>query len=126
MASVRPTPERVNYFISYTAVDREYAEWIAWELERCGFTYILQTRDFPPGSRFMREMRRWLERADQLIAVFSAAYFQSGYASLEMETMLAGDPVGATRPVIPVRIAECKIPVMFGDLVYIDLVGKGE
>lgn len=124
MADPHPAPERANYFISYTAVDREYAEWIGWELERAGFTYILQARDFPPGSRFMREMRRALDASDQLIAVFSPAYFQSQYTSLELETMQGSDPLGAKRSVIPVRIANCQIPRMFSDLVYIDLAGK--
>ena len=126
MRSPRTKPERVNYFISYTGVDREYAEWIGWELERAGYSYILQAKDFPPGSRFIREMRGALERTDQLIAVFSPAYFKSGYASLEIETMLAGDPLGEKRLVIPVRIAECNIPTMFSDLVFIDLIRKGE
>ena len=31
-----------NFFISYTAVDRQWAEWIAWELEEAGYTTILQ------------------------------------------------------------------------------------
>jgi hypothetical protein len=52
---------RTNFFISYTQSDLEAASWIAWELERAGFTYRMQGDDFPPGSRFLTEMRRWLQ-----------------------------------------------------------------
>jgi len=52
MASARTVPERINYFISHTGIDREYAEWIGWELERAGYTYNFR-RKLPTGSRFM-------------------------------------------------------------------------
>lgn len=116
----------VNFFISYTGADAAWAKWVAWELSRRDYTYRLQAEHIPPGARFMREMRRFLEDADHVIPILSTAYFKSEFASLEMEAALADDPTGEARRVIPVRVQPCDIPKLFRDLVYIDFVGKPE
>jgi hypothetical protein len=41
-----------DFFISYTAVNRPWAEWIAVQLEAAGYTTLLQAWDFRPGSDF--------------------------------------------------------------------------
>ncbi len=117
---------RVNFFISYTGSDENIASWIAWELDRARFTYVMQAEHFVPGSRFISEMRRGLGDADHLIAVLSPAYFKSSFGSLEIQSAVAQDPLGEKRRVIPVRVQKCKIPTIFRDLVYIDLVGRTE
>jgi hypothetical protein len=33
-----------DFFISYTGVDRAWAEWIAWQLEAAGYTVVLQAQ----------------------------------------------------------------------------------
>jgi hypothetical protein len=33
-----------DFFISYTAKDRQWAEWVAWQLESAGFTTDIQAR----------------------------------------------------------------------------------
>lgn len=38
-------PGQVDFFISYTAADRAWAEWIAWQLEGGRHTTVLQTWD---------------------------------------------------------------------------------
>ncbi len=119
-------PDSVDFFISYTEDDVEWARWIAWELEREGYTYRLQAEHFPPGARFMNEMRVWLQKADHVLPILSEAYFGSPFASLEMNSAAAEDPLGEARRVIPVRIENCTIPTLFRDLVYIDFVGSTE
>lgn len=116
----------VDFFISYAGSDEDWARWIAWELERAGFTYRIQAEHFPPGSRFVQGMRHWLQNACQLVAVLSPAYFESQFASLEMQSAIATDPLGEDRRVIPVRIEPCDIPRLFSDLVYVDIVGRPE
>ena len=38
-----------DFFISYNSADRQWAEWIAWQLEEAGYTTVLQAWDFRPG-----------------------------------------------------------------------------
>ncbi len=122
-AAARPA---VSFFISYTGSDVKWARWIGQELTAAGYTCRLQAEDFPPGSRFINEMRRALDEAGHVLAVLSPAYFRSDYAALEVQSAIATDPLGRSRRVIPVRIAECAIPEIFRDLVYIDFVGKSQ
>lgn len=119
-----PHTGRVDFFISYTGIDAEWAKWIAWELARAGFTYRIQAEHIPPGSRFINMMRQWLDIADHLIAVLSPAYFESPFASLEINSAIAQDPLGQARRVIPVRVVTCTVPAIFRDLVYIDLAAE--
>jgi hypothetical protein len=45
-----------DFFISYTAADRAWAEWLAWELNAAGYSTLLQAWDMPPGTAFVHEM----------------------------------------------------------------------
>ena len=44
-----------DFFISYTGVNRSWAEWIAVQLEAAGYTTVLQAWDFRPGSDLLHE-----------------------------------------------------------------------
>jgi hypothetical protein len=67
----------VDFFVSYTAADRAWAEWIAWQLEDAGYSTVLQAWDFRPGDNFVVRMRDALETAERTLAVVSAAYLAS-------------------------------------------------
>jgi hypothetical protein len=45
-----------DFFISYNSADRQWAEWIAWQLEEAGYTTVLQAWDFRPDSNFVLEI----------------------------------------------------------------------
>jgi hypothetical protein len=47
-----------DFFISYTAVNRPWAEWIAVQLEAAGYSTLLQAWDFRPGGDFLHEMQQ--------------------------------------------------------------------
>jgi len=73
-----------DFFISYTAVDVRWAEWIAWVLEekkKC--TTMLQAWDFVPGSNFVLEMQKATSSTSRTIAVLSPDYLRSAYAKSE-------------------------------------------
>ena len=121
----RPGDER-DFFISYTSADREWAEWIAWQLEEGGYSTVLQAWDFVPGSNFVVEMDRAARIADRTIAVLSSAYLSASFPPPEWATALAGDPQGLERKLVPVRIEECQPEGLLGQVVYTDLVGLSE
>jgi TIR domain len=50
--------EEQDLFISYTGVNRPWAEWIAAELGRAGYSTVLQAWDFAPGSDFVHKMQQ--------------------------------------------------------------------
>jgi len=119
-------PPRVDFFLSYTGVDRAWAEWIAWQLEDAGYTTRLQAWDFRPGANFVLEMQRAAAEADRTIAVLTPAYLESLFAQPEWAAAFAQDPTGADRRFVPVRVHRCELPGMLKQIVYVDLMDLSE
>ena len=90
-----------DFFISYTAVNQPWAEWIAVTLERAGYTTLLQAWDFAPGSDFVHEMQQATSSAARTIAVLSPAYFGSRFGEAEWRAAFAKDPTGERGPAGP-------------------------
>lgn len=115
-----------DFFISYTTDDAEWAEWLAWELERSGYSVVLQEWDFLPGGNFVSYMNRASAESRRTIAVLSPDYLNSLFAEPEWAAAFAGDPTGAARKLIPVRVRPCEFKGLLRQIVYIDLVGVPE
>ena len=129
MSKTPPTPEnasRKDFFISYTAADQRWAEWIAWELEAARYTTVLQAWDFRPGSNFVLNMNEASAEAERTIAVLSPAYLQSRFTASEWAAAFAQDPTGERGLLLPVRVQECDLQGLLPQISYIDLVGQAE
>ncbi len=116
-----------DYFISYTAADARWAEWIAWVLEgkkKC--TTLLQAWDFVPGSNFVLEMQRAASSTSRTIAVLSPDYLRSAYAKPEWAAAFAQDPEGMKRKLGPVMVRDCTPDGLLKAIVHINLVNLTE
>jgi hypothetical protein len=113
-----------HFFISYNQADRQWAEWIAWQLEGEGYTTILQAWDFLPGTNFVEQMDRAVQSAERTIAVLSPNYLNALYTHSEWQAAFKQDPTGEKGILIPVRVQECKPSGLLGTISYIDLVGQ--
>jgi len=117
---------KIDFFISYTAVDQDVAEWIAWVLEEAGYQTVIQAWDFRPGREFITEMQQALVSAQRVLAVLSPIYLGSRFARAEWNAALASDPTGAAGRLLPVRVAEVTLEGLDLPRVYVDLVGLSE
>ncbi|HLK79215.1 MAG TPA: FxSxx-COOH system tetratricopeptide repeat protein [Streptosporangiaceae bacterium] len=67
---------RVDFWLSYAGRDQDWADWIAWQLVNAGYSVELdawgRTADRTPAIVTAEA----LGRADQMLMLFSAAYFQ--------------------------------------------------
>ena len=72
-----------DFFISYTGTDRQWAEWIAWQLSQNGYDVLIQAWDFRPGTNFIEQMNIALADSKLTIAVLSSAYLKSSYGRAE-------------------------------------------
>jgi TIR domain len=116
-----------DFFISYTAVDVRWAEWIAWVLEeKQKYTTVLQAWDFGPGSNFVLEMQRATASASRTIAVLSPDYLRSAYARPEWAAAFAQDPEGMKRRLVPVMVKDCTPDGLLKTIVRINLVNLSE
>lgn len=119
------SPER-DFFISYTAANRSWAEWVAVQLEQAGYTTVLQAWDLRPGSDFLHEMQQAASTAGRTIALLSPGYFGSEFGEAEWRSAFAKDPTGELGLLVPVRVQPCGPPGLLASRVYIDLVDTTE
>lgn len=115
-----------DFFVSYNRADSKWAEWVAWQLEDAGFTTILQSWDFRPGSNFVLEMDRATKEASRTIAVLSPDYLTSSFTPSEWATAFSRDPTGEKGCLLPIRVRECQLEGLLRQIVYVDLIGQNE
>lgn len=115
-----------DYFISYTAADEKWAEWIAWTLEAHGRKTVLQKWDFAAGSNFVLEMQKAAATAKRTIAVLSPDYPASRFGAAEWAAAFSTDPDSVKRILVPVRVRKTVVEGLLKSIVYIDLVDLDE
>jgi TIR domain len=119
--------DSIDFFISYTASDVAWAEWIAWTLERDGgYSVCFQLWDFAPGTNFPLKMQDAAARSEHTIMVLSPAYLKANFPGPEWAAAFARDPQGIDRRLIPVMIEECEPDGVLAPIVSIRLVGRDE
>ena len=115
-----------DFLVSYTQADRAWAEWIAWQLEADGYRVLIQAWDMVPGSNWAHCMQDGVRRASRTVAVLSAAYLESVFATAEWEAAWRDDPLGVQRKLLVFRVADCERPGLLAGVVGVDLFGMGK
>ena len=115
-----------DFFISYTSADARWAEWIAWQLEEAGYSVILQAWDFRPGANFVAEMDRAISNVKRTLAVLSPQYLNALYTQPEWAAAFNRSGKGEQGILIPVRVEECELKGLLGQIIYVDLVELDE
>ncbi len=112
---------RWDFFLSYAAEDRLWAEWLAWQLESAHYRVLIRAWDFVPGSNWSLHIQQGVVGAERTIVVLSAAYLRSLDDTPEWQAAFAADPSGAGRRLLPVRVEDCELPGLLKQLAPIDL-----
>ena len=115
-----------DFFISYTSADKNWAEWIAWQLEDVGYQVVIQAWDFRPGGNFVLDMQKAAADSNRTIAVLSPDFLKSMFTQPEWAAAFAKDPTGMKSSLLPVRVRDCTLDGLLSQIVYIDLVGLSE
>ncbi|WP_242424548.1 toll/interleukin-1 receptor domain-containing protein, partial [Frankia sp. EI5c] len=68
---------RWDFFLSYAASDRGWAEWLAWHLESAGYRVLIKAWDFVPGSNWSSHIQAGIVGSKRTMLVLSAAYLHS-------------------------------------------------
>ena len=119
------TEPPADFFVSYTSVDRGWAEWVSWCLGEAGYSVLVQAWDFPPGSDWVIEMRRAVKSL-RTVAVLSPAYVASGFSIAKWSAAFSADPTGPAGALLPVRVAEFSPEGLDRTRTYVDFVGVDE
>jgi TIR domain-containing protein/helix-turn-helix protein len=123
LVSVRESSRsRLDFFVSYSAPDREWAEWIAYQLTEAGYSVELDAWDWMPGDNYIVKMQQAIARADRIIAVLSSSYFEpSPVIAEEQELILQATHGESGSKVIPVRVDSSELTGNFAEILAIDL-----
>lgn len=122
--------DRVDFFVSHAGADRAGAEWVAWQLVDAGYTVELDVWDWAAGQNFVTAMNEALARADRVVALFSAAYFEpERYSTEEWSATMVHVPGVAAQRLVPVRVEQVpvgKVPPLLRPLIARDVFGVDE
>lgn len=116
----------MDFFVSHASEDRSWAEWLAVELERAGYSTVTQSFDIRPGSNFVSVIQAAAVTAKRTIAVLSPDYLESEFGKAEWGSAFAADPTGEKGLLLPVRVRPCTPRGFLATRVYVDLVGVDE
>lgn len=119
------TENKKDFFISYNGKDKDWAEWIAWQLEDAGYSVVIQVWDFRPGGNFVMEMQK-AAQANRTLLVLSPNYLAAQFTQPEWAAAFAQDPTGEKGILLPVRVAKCDLQGLLPAIIYIDLVDLEE
>jgi hypothetical protein len=121
---------RIDFFISHAGADRGWAEWVAWQLSDAGYSVELDVWDWAAGRNFVTAMNDALARADRVVALFSAAYFdRDRYTTAEWATSLVNLPGADQERLVPVRVEDVPadlVPPLLRPLISRDVFGVSE
>jgi hypothetical protein len=127
VGSSGPAKRRRDFFVSYTQSDRDWAEWIAWQLEAEGYSVLLEAWDLVPGTGLVHIMDQATRFAERTIAVLSNAYLESSnVGAAEWLAAFRRDPLGLESRLIPVRVEDCTVDGLLAGIVYADLFGLAD
>lgn len=123
---VGPEPEgtgrqaEYDFFVSYHAKDHDWAKWVAWQLEDEKYRVLLQEWNFTPGTEWAASLRRDMTASERTIALVSETYLASAYEQRAWELAYQHDH-GFARKLLPVRVEDCRLPGLLGDIKAFDL-----
>ncbi|KOU41175.1 hypothetical protein ADK55_29470 [Streptomyces sp. WM4235] len=117
------TSATVDFFISYTGVNADWAAWINDALEEAGYRTVVQSLDFTAGGNFVADMDLALHRAERIVLVLTPAFLKSGMTAAEWTAVFRKDPDGSRRLIVPVMVEPTAVEGLLGPRTRISLVG---
>jgi tetratricopeptide (TPR) repeat protein len=116
----------LDIFVSYTASDREWAEWIGHELEALGHKPHLHDWEISGGEDIAAWMEKRHHDADRILCVISKAYLDKPYSSWERRSGQWAAMTNRPGFVLPVLVERCELPTLFAPLKQCELYGIDE
>jgi hypothetical protein len=112
-----------DIFVSYTSSDRDWAFWIAKELEALGDSPHIHEWEIKGGDDIYAWMERRHDAADHVLCVISDEYLKAPYSTLERNAALW--QAAGRRPgfVLFVAVKTCKLPTLADHIRRCELFG---
>ncbi|KAK2491334.1 hypothetical protein MC885_014599 [Smutsia gigantea] len=113
--------EKFHLFVSYSSVDAVWTHGLISRLEAdlSGMKVCLHERDFTPGRNVLENMAECIQQSQKVLLVLSQDFVQSRWCLLEADLSLFGSCL-ERKPVVPVLLRPCQIPLHLSHLTYLD------
>jgi TIR domain len=106
----------INFFISHSHADTEWAEWIAQILEEKGYSTFVDVREIKAGMEWAKELERAITRSQYLIVLLSGDYLYDQYTQWLRHSFLNGSRSGFYLVDGKVNFKEIRIqPIIVGE-----------
>ncbi|XP_027443661.1 uncharacterized protein LOC113918929 [Zalophus californianus] len=113
--------EKFHLFVSYSSMDAVWTHGLISRLEADlpGLRICLHERDFTPGRNVLENMAECIQQSQKVLLVLSQDFVQSRWCLLEADLSLFGYCL-ERKPVIPVLLRPCQIPLHLSHLTYLE------
>lgn len=102
----------MDFFICHNEADKQWAEWISWQLEQAGYKVWNPDWDILPGQNEILAIDKALDDASaqqterRMILLLSPNFGGSSYQEVSRTSIQALDPDGSKGLLIPVKISD--------------------
>ena len=115
-----------DIFVSYTSSDREWAHWIALELEELGHVAHVHEWEIDGSESIYAWMEKRHDAADRVLCVVSDEYLKAPYSTLERHAALWQAATKRPSFVLLVAVRPCRFPTLSDHLRRCELFGVPE
>ncbi|HYD60503.1 MAG TPA: TIR domain-containing protein [Noviherbaspirillum sp.] len=112
---------RYDIYLSHASKDNVAARRIALELQHAGFRVWFDEWMLHIGHDCYSEMDQAIADSQSMMLLMSPAFFASAWTRMERYAAAFRDPGNLTRPLLPVLIETCDVPVSLARLKYHDM-----
>jgi hypothetical protein len=112
-----------DFFISYASADKEWAQWLAWELQSQGFSVFLDSWQIMPGDSIASRLSDAINVSKNFIALISSNYMQSHWPQSEMMSVVLQGPISGPR-ILPILIEDVPVPPLLQTIGALNIVGR--
>jgi hypothetical protein len=115
-----------DIFVSYTSSDREWAFWIAYQLETLGHVPHVHEWEIAGGGDIMAWMEKRHDVADHILCVISNAYLSKPYSSWERRAAQWAAATDRPNFALPVFVEHCEAKTLFAHVKSCNLYNVSE
>ncbi len=113
-------------FVSYTSKDKDWAFWLAQELEKLGHVPHVHEWEIPAGGNIAQWMRERVDDSEHMACLVSCEYLTKVYSGWELESGLWAAVSTQKNFVLPIFVEACEPPRLLAPFKRCDLYGLSE